>query len=119
VDVIELRDLRLLAICGVLPEERDRLQPISIDLDIEIDLGAAGVSDDLAGTVDYGAVTERVATAAATGFHLLEALAESVSRAVLADPRVDAVTVAVRKLRPPVPVDLGSAGVRIRRTRTI
>lgn len=117
-DVIELRDLRLLTICGELPEERDRPQPISIDLDIEIDLGAPGTSDDLNTTVDYGAVTERVATAAAAGFHLLEALAESVSRAVLADPKVEAVTVAVRKLRPPVPFDLGSAGVRIYRART-
>ena len=32
-----------------------------------------------------------------------------------ADPRIRAVTVTVRKLRPPLPVDLTSAGVRITR----
>ena len=34
-----------------------------------------------------------------------------------ADPRIDAVTVAVRKLRPPVPQQLGTSGVRITRAR--
>ena len=36
--------------------------------------------------------------------------------AVLADDRATAVTVAVRKLRPPVPHHLDTCGVRIRRT---
>lgn len=116
-DAIELRDLRIVTVCGVLPEERERPQPFALDLDLEVDLAAAGVSDDLDATVDYGAVTEAAVTAASGGFHLLEAMAESVSEAVLADERIAAVTVSVRKLRPPVPFDLGSAGVRIHRMR--
>jgi dihydroneopterin aldolase len=48
---------------------------------------------------------------------LLEALAEDIALAVLADVKVDAVTVAIRKLRPPVPFTLGSAGVRVTRRR--
>jgi len=35
----------------------------------------------------------------------------------MADERVRAVTVAIRKLRPPVAADLGTAGVRITRAR--
>ena len=47
---------------------------------------------------------------------LLERLATRIADDVLAlDPRITEVTVSVRKLRPPVPVDLGSAGVTIRR----
>jgi len=48
---------------------------------------------------------------------LLERLAERVAEEVLAGGggRVRSVTVSVRKLRPPVPVDLGSAGVRLTR----
>ena len=44
-------------------------------------------------------------------------MAERVAEVVLAaDPRVQAVTVAVRKLRPPVPQPLATSGVRITRT---
>jgi 7,8-dihydroneopterin aldolase/epimerase/oxygenase len=119
VDRIELRGLRLVGICGALPEERDRAQPLEVDLDVEVDLSAAGTSDDLADTVDYGAIGDRVADAVAAGSpRLLEHLAADVAGAVLGvDARIDAVEVAVRKLRPPVPHDLASSGVRIRRGR--
>ena len=48
---------------------------------------------------------------------LLEYLAAEIAVAVLTvDDRATAVTVAVRKLRPPVPHALATSGVRIRRT---
>lgn len=117
-DRIELRGLRVVGTHGVLPEERERAQPFELDLDVEVDLGPAAASDDVADTVDYGAVAEAAARVVATeSFGLLEALAARVADVVLADGRVGAVTVGVRKLRPPVPVDLASAGVRITRRR--
>jgi dihydroneopterin aldolase len=49
---------------------------------------------------------------------LLERLATRIADDVLAlDDRVTAVAVTVRKLRPPVPVDLASAAVTLTRTR--
>jgi dihydroneopterin aldolase len=118
-DRIELRGLRLSALVGALPEERDRLQPIEIDLDVEADLAPSGRSDLLADTIDYGAVCAAVEAVAGAGHvTLLEHLADRLAVAVLAvDGRVDAVTVAVRKLRPPVPLQLDTSGVRIRRSR--
>jgi dihydroneopterin aldolase len=117
VDVIELRGLRLVGICGALPEERERPQPLEIDLDVEADLGPAGWSDDLADTIDYGALCDVVAGVVADGEpQLLEHLAAKIAGALIgADDRVRAVTVAVRKLRPPVPHALATSGVRIRR----
>lgn len=119
-DVVELRGLRLVGIVGVLPEERVRPQPLELDVDIETDLSSAGNSDDLAATVDYGAACDRVAaTVAALQPLLLERLATQVVLALLElDDSIDAVTVSVRKLRPPVPHALMSGGVRIRRTRS-
>lgn len=119
VDRIELRALRLEGICGALPEERHRPQPLEVDLDVEVDLAAAGASDALTDTVDYGAICQVVADVVAGGTpQLLEHLAAELATAVLAiDERVGAVTVAVRKLRPPVPQALATSGVRIRRTR--
>jgi dihydroneopterin aldolase len=117
-DRIELRGLRVVAVIGVLPEERERAQPFEVDLDVEADLSAAGTSDDLADTIDYGPLAEAAARVVATESHtLLERVAERVAEVALADPRVVSVTVSVRKLRPPVPVDLATAGVRITRRR--
>jgi len=118
-DLIELRGLQVVGICGALVEERERGQPLEVDLDVEMDLAAAGASDTLADTVDYGAICDVVADTVAGGEpQLLEHLAADVATTVLAiDPRIGAVTVAVRKLRPPVPHALATSGVRIRRTR--
>jgi dihydroneopterin aldolase len=119
VDRIELRGLRVLARCGVLPFEREQDQPIEVDLDLLCDLHPAGTSDDLADTVDYGAVcavVEQVARAQPVA--LLERLAERLATSVLdLDARIEAVDVTVRKLRPPVPQQLVTAGVRCVRRR--
>jgi dihydroneopterin aldolase len=117
-DLIELRGLQLVGICGALPEERVRAQPLEVDLDVEADLAAAGGSDVLADTIDYGALCDAVAAVVEGGEpQLLEHLADRIASAVLAvDARATAVTVAVRKLRPPVPHALATSGVRIRRT---
>ena len=45
---------------GVLPEEQVRPQPFEVDVELLVDLRAAGASDDLADTVDYGAVSDAV-----------------------------------------------------------
>lgn len=117
-DLIELRGLRALGICGALPEERERAQPLEVDLDLEVDLTAAGASDRLGDTVDYGAVADEVeAVVTSERFTLLERLAQRLCDVVLAHPQVAAVTVSVRKLRPPVPQHLASSGVRLRRVR--
>jgi dihydroneopterin aldolase/2-amino-4-hydroxy-6-hydroxymethyldihydropteridine diphosphokinase len=117
-DQIQLRALRALGTHGALPEERKQPQPFEVDLDICADLRAAGASDDLSATIDYGAVTEAV-VAAIEGPHaeLMEHLAERIATAVLqlSGARAMSVTVTVRKLRPPVPVHLASAAIRITR----
>jgi dihydroneopterin aldolase len=119
-DRIELRGLRVVGTHGVLTEEHQRAQPFEVDLEIEADLTRAGRTDALGDTVDYGAVTSAVA-AEVEGEHadLIEHLAERIAAVVLSlsAPVATAVTVTVRKLRPPVPRDLASAAVTIRRTR--
>ncbi|MFN2607224.1 MAG: dihydroneopterin aldolase [Acidimicrobiales bacterium] len=115
-DRIELRGLRVLAVCGALPEEQQRAQPFDVDLDLEADLAEAGRTDSLADTVDYGAVARAVAgVAAEERFTLLERFAQRIVDVVAADARITSVTVALRKVRPPVALDLASAGVRITR----
>lgn len=79
----------------------------------------AGASDELGETVDYGSLCA-VVDRAVTRDHvvLLEHLATRIAGAVLAaDERITSTTVWLRKLRPPVPQDLATSGVRITRTR--
>ncbi len=116
---IELRGLRVLGRCGAGGAERSVPQPLEIDLSIGASLAAASTSDELVDTIDYGRLCDVVVGAVAAGaVALLEHLAEVIAQAVLdADGRVEVVEVALRKLRPPVPHDLASAGVRLTRSR--
>jgi 7,8-dihydroneopterin aldolase/epimerase/oxygenase len=118
-DRIEIRDLRVTGTHGVLPEERDRAQPFSVDIVAWVDMEAAQQSDDLADTVDYGALAQAAAdVVAGRSYRLLEALSGRLASALLiADPRLEAVEVTVRKLRPPLALDVGSTGVRVRHSR--
>jgi len=117
-DRIELRGLVALGYCGALPEEQQRAQPLEVDLDLYLDLADASSSDALDDTVDYGAlctVVERVITT--ERFALLERLAARIAEVCLADERAQKVAIAVRKLRPPVPQQLRTAGVHLERSR--
>jgi dihydroneopterin aldolase len=118
-DRIEISDLRVVGTHGVLPEERERAQPFSLDIAAWLDTAAAQRSDDLADTVDYGQLARTAAeVVAGRSFQLLEALAGQLADALLgSDPRLEAVEVVVRKLRPPLALDIGSTGVRVRRSR--
>ena len=116
-DVIEVRGLTVFGTHGALATEQDRPQPFEIELLIETPFAPAAASDDLDRAVDYSKVVETVRElVAASHFQLLETLADAVASAVLADRRVDAVTVTVRKLRPPI-ADVETVGVRVVRRR--
>jgi len=116
--VIEIRGLRLLGAHGTLPEEMGRPQPFEVDIDVHADIGGAAASGELASSIDYAEILE-AARAVVEGPHvaLLEQLAEQISASLLRMPKVAGVEVCVRKLRPPVPFDVTSAGVRVSRRR--
>lgn len=118
-DRIEIRGIRVTGVHGVLPEERQRAQPFALDIDAWLDATSAARSDALADTVDYGALVELAAGVVADNrFALVESLADAVARAVLShDQRIIVAEVAVHKLRPPLPFDVGSVGVRVVRRR--
>lgn len=113
-DVIELRELRCNAIVGVLAQERDRAQPLVFDLDVARPFEEAAMNDDIATTTNYADVLSLTVNVATEGrFLLLETLAQRVAHEILAyDAEITSVTVSVRKVRPPVPEDVASVGVR-------
>lgn len=115
-DRIVVVGLRELGIHGVLPEEQERPQPFEVDVELEVDVTAAGASDELTDTVDYAAVCEAVSRVVSSErYRLLERLATRIAEVCCADPRVTAATVTVRKLNAPVRALVDHVGVRIRR----
>lgn len=118
-DRITLSSMRYEGVLGVTEDERAFPQMVEVDLVLEVDLAAACASDDLADTVDYGALVERTGRIVEGGrFRLLEGLAGSLAASVLdASPSIAAVTVRVRKLAVPMDVSMDHAEVEIRRER--
>lgn len=117
---IELRRLRVTGTHGVLEEERTRAQPFEVDVDADCETIGSASTDDLADAVDYGVLVDaaRTVVAGPPSARLLETLVDAVADAVLrADHRIWRVRVVVRKLRPPVAADLGTAGVAAVRYR--
>lgn len=90
-----VRGLEVQAAIGVHAHEHGRLQPLVVD--VELDLGA-GPINRLSDTLDYEGVA-RIARELAGGEHiaLVETFAERVALACLVDPRVHAVKVRVEK----------------------
>lgn len=115
-DRVLITGLRESGIHGVLPEERTHAQLFEVDVELSVDLTAAGASDALADTVDYALVADAVSRVVRDESHqLLERLAARIADECRADARVVAVVVTVRKLEPPMDLDLDHVAVRIQR----
>ena len=119
-DRIILTGMQFYGFHGVNPEERRLGQPFIVDLEAELDLRSAGLSDRLPDTVSYTQLY-RVVKAVVEGEprNLLEAAAESIAAGVLEQhTSVSAVRVRVQKPRPPIRGSvIESAAVEIYRTR--
>jgi dihydroneopterin aldolase len=118
-DRIVLTNMRFEGRHGVLDEERAAAQPFEVDVELHLDLGPAGQSDDLTMTVDYGDVFRMCGEVIeGPSCRLIETLAERIAARLLATPAptvVSEVVVRVRKPLVALPGDLDHAAVEIRR----
>ncbi len=118
-DRIFIKGLALHAYHGVMPHEAKVGQTFSIDLALDIDLGAAVRSDKVADTVSYDKVVD-VATQAfgAQRLRLIEAAAGKIADALLAKfPRVRGVEVTIHKPHAPIAATFDDVGITIARKR--
>lgn len=118
-DRIRLTGLRVRGNHGVFDHERRDGQDFLIDLVVDADLGPAGRSDNLADTLDYGALATLAADiVAGPAYNLIEALAARVADAVVeSDQRIEAVEVTVHKPAAPIPLTFADVAVTISRRR--
>ncbi|WP_446224039.1 dihydroneopterin aldolase [Nocardia sp. IBHARD005] len=117
---IELRGLTAFGRHGVFDFERRDGQEFIVDLTVWVDFAAAAASDDLADTVDYGALAER-AVRIVTGppRDLIETVVSEIADDVMADPRIEAVEVVVHKPSAPIPHTFTDVRVVATRFRTV
>lgn len=117
-DKIMGRGLRFYGCHGVLEEEKVKPQPFEVDFDLYVDLAAAGQSDDLQQTIDYGQVFEAVRRVVEEEhYQLLEALAERLAQVLLEQFSVPEVDITVYKPQAPVAGDFKYFAVKIHRLR--
>jgi dihydroneopterin aldolase len=116
-DRIVLSNMVFQARHGVSADERTRSQPFEVDVELLLDLRPAGLSDDLARTVDYGEVFGICrAVVEEPGRNLIESIAESIAARILSDfgdKGVTEIVVRIRKPEAPLAGDFDYAGVEI------
>lgn len=118
-DRISLIGLRAFGRHGVLDHERRDGQEFVVDAVLWLDTRPAAAADDLALTVDYGAVAVRLAAiVSGEPVALIETLAGRLAAACLsAGQAVREVEITVHKPQAPVPVPFRDVTVTIRRGR--
>lgn len=120
-DRISLRNMVFAARHGVLPPEKTNPQRFEVDVDLFLDLSAAGRKDALDLTVNYAEVYQAVAdVVTGRSFDLVESVAEKVAEAVLAcaRDRAQSVRVSVRKPQAPIGGLLDTVEVEVWRRST-
>ena len=117
-DRIELRGLTVRGHHGVFEHERRDVQDFVVDITVWIDLTAAAASDDLADTLDYGALAQRAAAViAGPPRDLVETVSAEIAEDVMTDERVHAVEVVLHKPNAPIPLTFSDVAVVARRSR--
>lgn len=117
-DQIHLTGLRAFGRHGALPHERAIGQEFVVDAVLWLDTKQAAAADDLSLTVDYGALSSRLAEIiSGDPVALIETLAERLAAECLIDRRVGQVEIVVHKPHAPVSVRLDDVSVVITRSR--
>ena len=113
-DTIFISDLKVKTKLGVPTWERMVAQTIILDIEIGYDLSAAGKSDAITDTINYGAVVARIRdTLTEHSFQLVEAIAVHICQLILSEFKAESVKVKVAK--PGILAGLKALGVVIER----
>jgi FolB domain-containing protein len=97
-DSIVIKDLLLRGILGVNDWEREVEQDILVNIELTADLRRAGLTDDLADSVNYRTVSKKIiAHVEGSQRFTLEALAADIASICLAEPGVVRAKVRVEK----------------------
>ena len=117
--IISLNTIRVYAHHGCLEEEGLVGSAYEVDVEIEANLNSPSLSDHLADTVDYVHLHHIVIEEMKIRSKLLEHVARRIIHRILAEIKlVDATSVTVTKINPPIGGDVDSVSVQLRERRS-
>ena len=115
-DLLVLEGMSFYGYHGETQAERTLGNRFYVDVELRIDLAAAGRTDDINDTLDYSRAFAMIrAVVEEEHYSLIEAIAARVAVTLLAEPRVDSVKVRVGK-QPPIAGAIERASVIIERS---
>jgi len=117
-DTIRVTGLKFAARHGVLPEEKNLLQPFDVDVEIKCDLSVPAESDQLDDTINYSHIVSKVNEVVnGESCCLIERLAGLIVEEL--SSLVDEGEVIVRVRKPKAPVNIPFDNIEVELQRTI
>ena len=118
-DKMILTGIEVFGYHGCSDEEQKLGQKFYVDVELDLDLSKAGLSDDFADTVDYVKILQCVEDiVGGTPRRLIESVAEKLAQKILSDfAQVDGVKITLHKPNAPLKFTYADAAVEIYRTR--
>ena len=97
-DIIFLGGLEIDTIIGIYDWERKKKQTVVLDIEMAFDIKKAAQTDDIAHTLDYKAVSERVVSFVETSeFFLVEKLIEEIATVLRTEFQIPWVRIVLNK----------------------
>lgn len=118
-DKIFLKGCRFYGYHGVFPEEAKLGQIFCLDLELQVDLQAASLTDNLHETVHYGHVFDLVRhQVEQQRYALIERLAGAICQDIFDHfPTVKTIKISISKENPPIPGHYDAVGISLERSR--
>lgn len=115
-DKITLKGMQFYVNSGVYPFEKEKGQPLEVDVICSLDLREAAREDDFEKTMDYEKIYEKIKKVISQKeYSIMEAICERIASNILEDPRIRKVEVSCRKPKVRLPGILDYAEVSIER----
>ena len=111
---LTLDNLRFYAYHGVMPQEKVVGNEYIVNVRLKVDVSKAMVSDDVADTVNYAEVYERIKAEMAIPSQLIEHVANRIiQRLFKYFPTIEQIALKLSKRNPPMGADIDAAAIEV------
>lgn len=111
---LRIENLRFYAYHGVMPQEQVVGNEYIVNVRLKVDVSKAMVSDDVADTVNYAEVYERIKEEMAIPSQLIEHVANRITQRLFKDfPTIEQIALKLSKRNPPMGADIDATTIEV------